>query len=102
MFGQIKTKIVDRILRSKLSYQGVFFGNTGKLTLEGELVVKDLAKFCNAYTSSAKVTLATGKIDPINMAFEEGKRAVFNRMMHYLNLDDAAIYNLYREVNNDE
>lgn len=94
MWQSVKDKaslVVERILRRKLAYMDVF------TTTAGRLVLKDLSKFCNAFTSSAKVNNATGNIDPLQMAYEEGKRSVLNRIKHYVNLDDEQIYKYYKE-----
>ena len=54
MWQNIKDKTVGIILRRKLSYIDVFKG------VAGQLVLKDLSKFCNAFTTSVKVNLTTG------------------------------------------
>lgn len=91
MWQNIKDKTVGIILRRKLSYMDAFKG------VAGELVMKDLSKFCNAFTSSVKSNQA-GSIDPLQMAFEEGKRAVLNRIKYYANLDDEQIYKYYKDL----
>lgn len=92
MWKNIKDKTVGIILRRKLSYMDVFKG------VASEIVMKDLSKFCNAFTTSVKSNLTTGSIDPLQMAFEEGKRAVLNRIKYYANLDDEQIYKYYKDL----
>lgn len=91
-----------RILRRKLSYQDCFMDKAGNFTAAGHLVIKDLAKFCNAKTSSVQSNMVTGTVDPMLVAFNEGKRAVFNRIVKYCHMDDEAITKLYKELEANE
>lgn len=81
------------LLRKKrnkmVAYQNCFCDATGKnLTLDGQKVLKDLMQFCSVNASTAYQS-SDGKIDPIRMAFEEGRRTVFNRIKYYLTLSEA-------------
>lgn len=87
--------------RHKAAYQGCFKAGTGRLTEAGEIVIKDLTKFCNAHTSLAYANRITGSIDPIAMAIAEGRREVFNRIQYYLNLTDDEIFRI-KEIEEDE
>jgi hypothetical protein len=93
---------IYRILRRKLSYQDCFMDQAGNFTLPGKLVIKDLAKFCNMNTSSMRTNPVTGNSDPYLTAFNEGKRAVFNRIIKHCYMDDAAISKLYKELEANE
>ena len=75
----------------------MFYAGKNKFTPEGSIVFKDLANFCNAKHSSVKVAVVGSRIDPISVAYEEGKRAVFNRVVKYLNMNDDQILNMYKE-----
>lgn len=57
----------------------------------GELVLRDLAHYCYAGKSTLKVSTVDQHVDPLAMAFAEGRRDVFNRITAILALDDATI-----------
>lgn len=52
----------------------------------GQLILADLAQFCKAYAASQ----APG--DPYMTAFNEGKRAVWNRIQARLHLTDDEVF----------
>ena len=91
--------IFDRRLKKKAAYQKCLCDATGNLTLAGQQVIKDLMQFCNVNTSTAFVS-GDGYIDPTRMAFEEGRRTVFNRIKYYLTLSDAEILKA-KELSNE-
>lgn len=99
MLDKIKqiSKSAYTILRRKLSYQDCFCDAAGNLTVSGDLVMRDLMKFCNARSSTFYVNM-TGTSDPYITAFNEGKRAVYNRIMHYCKLDEKIITKLYQDT----
>lgn len=98
MWGAIKRTTASLIARRKLSYQYCFHDDKGNLTIAGQLVMKDLAGYCNAFRTSVQINQTSGGVDPYAMAFEEGKRAVLNRIKYYLSLDDTEIYKLYKDL----
>lgn len=53
-----------------------------------EVVLQDLAKFCRAHQS-------TFHADPRAHAVAEGRREVFLRIAHHLNLTDEQLWALY-------
>lgn len=52
----------------------------------GQIILADLAKFCNANATSFR------QADPHTTAFNEGKRAVWIRIQQHLNLTDEELY----------
>lgn len=74
----------------------------GNFTLPGSMVLKDLAKFCNINKTSVHTNMLTGNTDPYMTAFNEGKRAVYNRIIKHCNMDDEAIIKLYKELEANE
>lgn len=58
----------------------------GKLTPAGEVVLRDLARYCYANRPTLTVSGVTKQTDPLGMAFAEGRRDVFNRITALLNL----------------
>lgn len=67
-------------------WQAMFLGPGDKPHLAGQLVLADLREF------------ATGQplfsADPLTMARRAGRREVFERIINYLNLDEAAVQQL--------
>jgi hypothetical protein len=63
----------------------------GKPSPAAELVIRDLAHYCYARKPTLKVSQVTQQSDPLAMAFAEGRRDVFNRIMALCNLDHGQI-----------
>lgn len=65
------------------------------ITPAGDVVLKDLAKFCRAnrttFTDNDRIT-----------ALLEGRREVWLRIAHHLNLDEDALWKLYGEGDKTE
>lgn len=72
-----------------LQYRSRCYKNTfsGEMA---EVVLKDLAKFCRAHTS-------TGNKDPYVAARLDGRREVFLRIQQHLQLSDAELWKLFGE-----
>ena len=56
-----------------------------------EVVLRDLAAYCYASKPTLKISPQTGMCDPIAMAFAEGRRDVFNRIVGLCGLTEAQI-----------
>lgn len=80
-------KIREFLRSRKFAYQQVF-NPESQFTKQ---VLKDLAKFCRAHDS-------TFNPDSRAHAVLEGRREVFLRISHHLQLDDEAIWRLYGGV----
>jgi hypothetical protein len=63
----------------------------GDLNPAGDVVLRDLARYCYAAKSTLKVSQVTQQSDALAMAFAEGRRDVFNRIVAMLNLDSDQI-----------
>jgi hypothetical protein len=63
----------------------------GEMTPPGDIVLRDLARYCYASRPTLKVSQVTQQSDAIAMAFAEGRRDVFNRIVAMLNLDTTQI-----------
>lgn len=68
----------------RASYQRLFLGHG----TDTDAVLKDLAKFCRAHTS-------TFHADPRVAAMLDGRREVFTRISQHLELTDAELWDLY-------
>lgn len=76
---------VQRFLRSRKRAYVETFDNP-----VGNRVLKDLAKFCRAHTT-------TMHPDPRVHALLEGRREVWNRIAAHLQLDDEQLWSLYKK-----
>lgn len=72
-------------LRSRqTAYQRIFLGHG----VDTDLVLQDLAKFCRAHES-------TFHVDARVSALMEGRREVWTRIAHHLNLTDDELWKIY-------
>lgn len=67
------------------AFRACFLGEDGKPTLDGEVVLADLKRFCKLTDSS----FVPG--DPYATALNEGRREVMNRILAHLYLSDDTI-----------
>lgn len=74
--------------RGKL-FAWLFRLNDEKLSVPGEYVLADLREFCFAGGHQSCF-----HSDPLVMARRLGRREVFDRITHYLNLDEATVQTL--------
>jgi len=74
----------------------------GRLTPPGEIVLRDLAKYCYVNKPTLKVSQVDQHVDPLAMAFAEGRRDVFNRITALLNLNSDDIERIARARSNDD
>ncbi len=79
----------SRRLRKGSAYKSIFQGEGNKLTVNGETVIEDLARFCYATKTTTQVG-PTG-VDPIATAQAEGRRQVYLRIIAHLTLPESAI-----------
>lgn len=92
--------IMQRVLYRRAHAYKTCFLIDGKISLSGEIVLSDLAKFCRAKTSTAIVSSSRQMIDPFAMALAEGRREVFLRIQQYQALEPNEIQRL-REAQED-
>jgi len=93
---------LKRLLSRSTAYQRTFLGDDGKPDADAAIVLADLKRFCYVERTTAKVSLTTQTIDPLAMAFAEGRREVFMRLTGFLHLDDATIRNLTEPTQEDD
>lgn len=77
------------------------FWDRGKSELEGEvgrIVLDDLAHYCYATKPTLKISKVTQQSDPIAMAFAEGRRDVYNRIIGLCNLDHEQISRISQRI----
>jgi len=90
-------KLLERIMKRRYAYRRVFLGENGSLTHDGEIILKDLKKFCRAAESTAVVSPVSRQMDPLATAMAEGRREVWLRIMAHLHIDDAILMKLNEE-----
>ena len=73
----------------------------GELNQAADVVLRDLARYCYATKPTLKVSHITQQSDAIAMAFAEGRRDVYNRIIALCNLTPDQINNIAQR-NNDE
>ena len=74
----------------------------GDLTPAGEVVLKDLARYCYASRPTLKVSQVTQQSDALAMAFAEGRRDVFNRITALCNLTSDQIERIAQAKASDD
>ena len=83
---------VQHWLERRRAYRHTFLrSDDGKPDRATEAVLKDLARFCCANTTTIRVSPVGRTIDPLAMAVAEGRREVFLRIAKFLYLTDADI-----------
>lgn len=73
----------DRLITRSQAYRGIFSGP------KGDLVLKDLARFCRAHES-------TFHKDARAHAVAEGRREVFLRIQKHIQLSDEKLWELFQ------
>lgn len=80
---------LNRLLDKRHDYRAVFMSER-KLTVSGERVLLDLARFCHSHKTTTQRSVS-GQIDPIASAIAEGRRQVYLRIANFLQVSDSAI-----------
>ena len=86
MMASDKWRARLRLLRLSDAYKACFCDKAGKLTPEGERVLRDLGKFCHMHSSTLKVSPVSRSVDTHAMAAAEGRRDVARRVWAYIEL----------------
>lgn len=89
-----------RYLGHKHAYSVVFKGSErgDEVTKAGAEVMRDIAQFCGAYNSTAKISPISRTVDPLAMAMAEGRRQVYLHIQRRLRLTDDQILNMMEEA----
>ena len=64
----------------------------------GADVLRDIAQFCGAYNSTAKISPISRTVDPLAMAMAEGRRQVYLHIQRRLRMTDDQILNMMEEA----
>ena len=84
LFKAVPDRFRDRVRR--WFWRWVFLTDEGQLTRAGEILLADLREF-----ATAAPLFST---EPLLMARRAGRREVFERIVAYLNLDEATVQKL--------
>lgn len=87
----IPRRIADIIFRRRNSYRAVFRPG-GEIGVAANIVLADLKKFCRGDRSTMIVSMVTQRVDTHASANLEGRREVWLRIMHHLNISDADLF----------
>lgn len=90
IWNELAERIRARLYRRRDAYRAMF-APMGDLGPMAEVVIRDLAHYCHASRTSLVFSPVTRQCDPLALAFAEGKRDVFNRIMGQLNLTSDQI-----------
>lgn len=85
-------------LRRRRDYEACFCDPGGEATQAGANVLRDIAQFCGAYTTTAKVSPVSRSIDPVAMGIAEGRRQVYLHIQRRLRLSDEKILSMMEEA----
>ena len=94
-------ELTDRMrhwLRRKREWDATFKGPTGEVHVSGTAVLRDVAQFCGAYKTTAKVSPVQREIDVHAMLIAEGRRQVYLHIQRRLRLTDDQILNMMEEA----
>lgn len=72
-------------------WRRLFLSDEERLRLSAERVIADLRDFCFAHSNNRRMLFSS---DPLIMARRLGRREVFDRIIMYLNLDEAEVQKL--------
>lgn len=73
-----------------------------ELNPAGEIVLRDLARYCHARDTSFRFSPVTRQSDALATAFAEGQRDVFNRIVGLMNLSTEQIERIALARTTDE
>jgi hypothetical protein len=81
--------------RLALSYRAIF-EREGLLGEHAKIVLADLATYCRHLSTPVEDVDPSGRIDPLAVAREEGKRSVYIHVAAMLTLSDAEVVEAFR------
>lgn len=101
-FNEAYERMRARIHRRAHAYRALFKTPGGELGPAAQTVMEDLARYCYASKPTLKVSHVTQQSDPLAMAFAEGRRDVFNRIVAMCNLTSDQIEHIARARTADD
>jgi hypothetical protein len=85
-------RVRARLMRRRDAYRAVFLqAGTPDLHPQADIVLHDLARYCHVDRTSLRVSPITGAADPLALAFAEGRRDVFNRIVAQCHLTNEQV-----------
>lgn len=95
-------RVRARLNRRRSMYRALFKTPGDELAPAADYVLRDLARYCYATNTTLKVSQVTQQCDPLAMAFAEGRRDVFNRIVAICNLTPEQVDRIAQHRMNDE
>lgn len=74
----------------------------GAVNPNADIVLRDLARYCYAHKPTLKVSHVTQQSDALAMAFAEGRRDVYNRIIGLCNLTPDQISSITQRSNDHD
>lgn len=91
-----------KIFGRRLAWQRALLGENGLPHVDGDIILKDLARFCRAHQSTAVYSHVRGVMDPLASARLDGRREVWLRIVEHLHLDERFLVNLREGASDHE
>jgi hypothetical protein len=79
--------------RRREAYRRLFLGDNGEIKPDAQVILRDLKAFCRANGIIGYRT-QQGTIDPLAMVNANGRREVWDRLMHFLHMPDRKVVEL--------
>ena len=86
------SRIANAVLRKRSAYRALFHPGRAR-----DIVLADLSRFCRATSTPAVVSLVTQQIDPVATGIAIGRLEVWHRICQNLHIDDADLYKLMNQ-----
>lgn len=90
-WDSFQERVRARMFRRRDAYRAVFTARDGDLGPMAEVVMQDLSHYCHVRRTSFKFSPVSRQSDALAMAFCEGQRDVFNRIVSQLQLTNDQI-----------
>lgn len=89
------------LFKRRNAYRIMFRTEQGALKEAAKVVLADLRAFCRATSTPAVVSPVQGTIDPIATGIAIGRLEVWHRISQHLHVDDADLYKLVEQQDED-
>jgi hypothetical protein len=91
-----------KIFARRYAWRRLMLRDDGTLTPDGEVILKDLFRFCRYHKPTSVYSHVRGCMDPIASARLDGRREVALRIAEYLHLDDRHLVNMREGANDND
>lgn len=92
----------SKAFRKRSAYRRMFLAQDEQPHRDAATVLSDLARFCNAFRTTAIRAPGAASFDPIAMAKAEGRREVWILIQSHLGVSDTAMLRLLEQESSYE